>query len=370
MEDCFQIYKKLKGEKCVKTVKNIYILRLTMDNMRFVPGMPLSEKKPDYASLDKKDERIIMMLSVDGRVSTNRIAKAVNLSRDAVKYRIRRLEEKDIIFKPMTVLDISKFGYDSYHVFIKLNNPRIETEARIIRSLIGLPYVRAVLKLNGTYDLEVALISRNVSEFDGFMNDMMALVGNHVQESEVLIITKYFRSSDLPHVVDDVEHMKTKAADGHGLDDGDMRILKVIRDNARLPLMDISRSVKMSADSVKYRMRRMEGSVISGYQTPVNHEALGYNVHAVMMNIVGFDQEKERQLGTFFDRSPNIIFAVKTIGKYNLLIYTCTRRERDLYSTIAGLRGLMPEKIRSYESMQIFSKHKYIYAPDCLFEKK
>jgi DNA-binding Lrp family transcriptional regulator len=229
--------------------------------------------------------------------------------------------------------------------------------------------VRAILKLNGTYDLEIALIARNVSEFDRMMTEIMGMIGDYTQESEILIITKYFRSSDLPHIVDDMEHSKKKITDHMEPDDNDMKILETMRSDARMALIDISKKTGMSADTVKYRLRRMEGDVIAGYQTPVNHEALGYDVHVVMMNVVGLDGEKERQLQTFFNRSSNILFAVKTIGKYNLLIYTCTKREQDLYSTMTGLRGLMPEKIRSYEYLQAFSKHKYIYAPDCMFRK-
>ncbi len=62
----------------------------------------------------------------------------------------------------------------------------------------------------------------------------------------------------------------------------------------------------------------------------------------------------------------NILFSVKTIGKFNLLAYISTPNPADVHQTILGLRHLFPEKIKNYEVLIAYEEHKYTYFPEAL----
>jgi Lrp/AsnC family transcriptional regulator, leucine-responsive regulatory protein len=64
--------------------------------------------------------------------------------------------------------------------------------------------------------------------------------------------------------------------EGSGLDATDMRILRILIDDARTSVAEIARAVGMSAPSVSERMRRLEeNGTIEGYAVTINPAALG-----------------------------------------------------------------------------------------------
>jgi Lrp/AsnC family transcriptional regulator, leucine-responsive regulatory protein len=70
--------------------------------------------------------------------------------------------------------------------------------------------------------------------------------------------------------------MNVMTFEGNGLDPTDMRILRILLDDARTSVAEIARVVGMSAPSVSERMKRMEeNGTIGGYSVTVNPAALG-----------------------------------------------------------------------------------------------
>ena len=61
------------------------------------------------------------------------------------------------------------------------------------------------------------------------------------------------------------------------IDASNWLILAELQKNARTPLSDIAKKVKMSSPSVKDRIQKMEDAgIIKGYQTQLNMTAIGY----------------------------------------------------------------------------------------------
>jgi Lrp/AsnC family leucine-responsive transcriptional regulator len=68
-----------------------------------------------------------------------------------------------------------------------------------------------------------------------------------------------------------------------GLDATDLRILRVMQDDARISWRELGEIVHLSPTSVADRVRRMErDGVIEGYRVRVDPEALGRTVRAVV----------------------------------------------------------------------------------------
>ena len=68
--------------------------------------------------------------------------------------------------------------------------------------------------------------------------------------------------------------MKQLAFEGNGLDAVDMRILRILLDDARTSVAEIARAVGMSAPSVSERMKRLEeNGTVEGYAVKINPAA-------------------------------------------------------------------------------------------------
>jgi Lrp/AsnC family leucine-responsive transcriptional regulator len=76
--------------------------------------------------MDLYDKKILRLLIENCRYSPTDIAKTVNLSKDSVKNRIKRLEEKEIITNYSLMVDPRVLGYSIYHILLKLESLKDE----------------------------------------------------------------------------------------------------------------------------------------------------------------------------------------------------------------------------------------------------
>jgi len=322
--------------------------------------------------LDVKDRKILSILSENVRIPLTQLSKKVGLSRDAVDYRIKNYEKEGVIQGYRVVVDIGAFSYINCHLFIRLNNPDRHVEARIIERITKHPYIRAVIKFSGRFDFEIALVTKSLLELDEHINRMAEDFEGTIQESEILTIVKPFFASVMPtsfyHGWDSGNRNDKKLNGKIKFDEKDIQILKILSENAKKPLYEISSDVKMSADAVSYRIKNLMGSgIIRQFVPVINYASLDYNLYALLVNINNLDDKKEKLLKDFLSNNKNILWAVKTLGKYNVLIYVLVKDTEELQDTLLSLRNLFPKQINNYETLIAYEEYKYVYFPAGLF---
>jgi len=118
------------------------------------------------AILDKKDMRIVELVTEDGRLPLKQIASKVQLSREAVSYRIKRLEGKNILRNCVAKIDMTKFYQSSYYILFRFRNTSRELQKERIKFLVESPYVMwvgALIDVN-----KITITSNNLLMFKIF----------------------------------------------------------------------------------------------------------------------------------------------------------------------------------------------------------
>ncbi len=326
-------------------------------------------KNGEKVKIDIKDKKILSLLADNSRLALTQIAKKVGLSRDGVSYRINGYESHSLIRGYRTMINLSKFGYSNYHLFIKLNNPLKENEKKIVSRLIKIPNIRAILKFSGNYDLEVALIARDLIDLDGLITQITNICTGFIQEYEILAIVKNFTSRVFPKSFLEEKNSEVKHKDNESVSDKkDIQILKILGESANKSLSEIGTSLSLSADAVTYRIKNMLASnVIIKFLPVINYSAIDYNMHAVMLNLNPLNEANEKKLQEFLEVNKNTLWAVKCIGRFNILIYFLTKNTSEIQDTLIELRSLFPKQINLYESLTAYEEYKYVYFPKELF---
>ena len=99
--------------------------------------------KQKQLKIDKKDKKILVLLSEDSRMPVSEIAKKVQLSKDTVSYRIKRMVKEVIDGKladgqldecPLTLKDIAAIGDAFSRVLTAFYHGRIEYPEETPRS--------------------------------------------------------------------------------------------------------------------------------------------------------------------------------------------------------------------------------------------
>ena len=115
-------------------------------------------------NLDKKDWKILELLTQDSRTSHSQIAKKVQLSKNAVTYRIIRLQKLGIITGFFTIINHSLFGTTFYEVLLKINATETE-KIELINYLKTNNSVMIFDQLSGEWDFVLELGCKNEQNF-------------------------------------------------------------------------------------------------------------------------------------------------------------------------------------------------------------
>ncbi len=340
--------------------------------MDVLSGIGISGEKIVNVKLDLKDKKLLYLIGDNARTPLTKIAKKVGLSRDSVKYRINNYYKNKLIMGSRTIIDIEKLGYESYHLFLRLRNPNIEIEKKIIKEISQIPNIRSILKFYGCYDMEIALVVRDKHELDNLISNITEIIGDNLWYYEIFEIVKNYRSGQFPlSFSKDLEIKKeiryNKKINEIKIDKKDLELIKLIKEDATLSLIEISSKIKLSPDAVSYRLKNLEVDVIKSYNYIINYKAIGYDVHALLLNINALNTIDEKNISNFFNTNENILWACKIIGKFNLIAYVCVKNTEELHNTISKIRNMFSDKINDYQTLSAHSQYKYTYAPEILF---
>ena len=126
------------------------------------------------------------------------------------------------------------------------------------------------------------------------------------------------------------------------LNDLDLKILRRLTNNARVPLRDVAEGENSSRSSVNQRLQRMiESGVITSLKYHVNPKKLGYNT----CTFVGVRLERGslyKEVAARLEEIPEITACHYTTGPYTLLIKLYAVDNNDLMRILNGTIQEMP----------------------------
>lgn len=122
--------------------------------------------------LDDIDLMILRLLSQNCRVSNYEVGEKVELSPDAVAYRIKNLVKKGIIKKFTVMLNYSLLNYDWYTFAIRLRMLDQKNEAKFKAFVNNHPLIRRAMKTLGQWDLLLYVVAPSPKEFHSLVKEI------------------------------------------------------------------------------------------------------------------------------------------------------------------------------------------------------
>jgi Lrp/AsnC family transcriptional regulator for asnA, asnC and gidA len=127
------------------------------------------------------------------------------------------------------------------------------------------------------------------------------------------------------------------------LDDTDFSILKLLRENARMSYLEMSRRTGIADATIQHRLKRMRKKGLIKFTVIVSPEASGYQVMAVML--VQTDTEKHDEAKMALAAIPEVTEVYGMLGEHDLLIKIWAKNLEELNRTIN-------DKIRSIDGIE------------------
>lgn len=106
------------------------------------------------------------------------------------------------------------------------------------------------------------------------------------------------------------------------IDKSDRAIMKLLIEDARMPMVTIARETGLSHDAIKYRIERLKkNGVIKQFTTVLDPEKLGLHVLGdVALSLWNLDEKKFAEFDTFVKRHPYIVSVWTFSGRWDYFI--------------------------------------------------
>lgn len=317
--------------------------------------------------LDLKDRKILFELDTNSRQSYQEIANKVRLSKDSVFYRIKGLEKEGIIERYQTLIDVGKLGYISFRIFYKLQNTTSEKEEEILQFLKDQNIVVWMVSIEGYWNINTWILCKEISELEAFWKDFTSRYSNYIADKQLSIftdITYFSRAYFLPDKKNEIAIKFVTTPKKSEIDETDIKILHILNMDARIPTLEISKRIKLSAKQISFRIKNLEKrEIIVGYRTMFDLRKLGYLYYRLHIKTKNLTKEKEKTFRQFSFDHPNIIYDHYSICGPDLEIDIQIESVDQLREIISKIKDKFSDIIQEYDVLQYLKEYKYVYMP-------
>jgi Lrp/AsnC family leucine-responsive transcriptional regulator len=318
------------------------------------------------------DKKILSMLEYNPRVTFKEIAKACHLSKDTIKYRINRLEKEKIITQYTCYIDYKKLGNQSYKLYLKLNGTTEQRE-KLKEYLRKQKNVFAIFDSSGNWNFAVALFAKTHQDFNAIENSLLEQFGDIITDRKfcTMIDAQLFQKNLLgldKRDVKEEEYLFWGEIENKKLDDIDKKLIKILHENSKTSLVDISEKIKLSIDAVKNRIQKLkENKIVNIYRTGINYEKLGFDSYKLLFYPKIYSEKIEKELIDFFRNNKNCIDIIRTIGPWKLEVEFLFKKTTEMDKLLDELYNNFKDNILDID-LSIFRNEEILACNELLLE--
>ena len=312
--------------------------------------------------IDNVDMKILAELDMNSKIPTTTLAKKIRISREVIKYRLKRLVDLGIIKSFTTMINPAKFEFIIYKIYLKLQNLSTEKEKELINYLKKDKKVFWLAKTDGTFDLIAGLYVKNAIEFDTFISKFIGEFGKQLSSKHIsnTVYSIPFRKKYLSTKEGKEEEIVWGGTpEKEEIDNLMIKILKLIAENSRMSIAEICETLKTTPKTVLSKIKYLEKrKVILGYRTILNLEKINKSNFKAIIYFQNISPEKEKKFREFCKSNPNIIYYIKTIGEWDVELDIEIKEHKEFNNLIKEIRFNFGNLIKRIDSIYISEEPK------------
>ncbi len=292
--------------------------------------------------LDRKDARLLFTMDFHSRMSLSQLGRQLGMSKQTIKYRLEKLEKRNIIQGYYADINASKLGMSIYLVYLEFSKISPEQEIKFSEHLSQQEAVGVNASIQGRWNYCFGIWASSITHFKQTYETIMESYEQFVKSKTIMIETDfyYFKPKPLLEEKNEEEIIMTGSIQTHKLDMIDSKILQALAKNARISLINIAQVVDLTASAVKTRIRHLERQkIILGYRVMINYALLGFLHYRVFLHLENSTKKQIAQLITYLKTKKEVISITKTIGYCDLEFRAVVRDIQEFFSLITALRN-------------------------------
>lgn len=319
--------------------------------------------------LDKKDFKILSELDVNARQSNNQIGKKAGLSKEVVKYRIDNLIKNKIILRFYTITNYFKLGIYKFKLYLRLTNANKEKINEIAKYFCNNPHTEWVSVLTGRWDIIIGFLVHNVNEFDDEVQIVLNKFPEFIQEKAVtttLYLAHHKREFLSPNKEVNKIIYHTSKDKQENIDNTDEEIIRLITNNARMPVIDLANKLKITPRIVQYRLRDLEKrKIILAYKAHLDPKAMGRLFCKAIIYLANTPKEKLEDFINYASNLPGAVWPQRVMGAWDFELDFELENYDQFQDIILNLKEKFPEIIKNHEFCIMSKEFKLDFYPNC-----
>ncbi len=316
--------------------------------------------------LDAKDRKILAELDKNARQSNNQIGKKARLSKEVVKYRIDRMLEAGVIIRFHTITNYFKLGISKFKLYLRFTNANKEKINEISEFFNKHRRTEWVVTCTGRWDIIVGFLEKNVNDFDEDIQEILNKYAKYIQEKAVTI-TLYL----VHHERGFLENKPSEAIyhtskdKKEEIDKIDLEIIRILTNNARMPVTEIAERLKTTPRIIQYRIKELEKKeVILAYKVHLNPKNMGRIFCKAILYFTNVNQEKLNNFIMYASSISDVVWPQKVMGGWDFEV-DCEVTDYDRFQKIIlDLKEKFPDMINHYEFCIVSEEFKLDFFPD------
>lgn len=311
-----------------------------------------------------KDILILKQLLLDGRKSSSSISKEIDLGREIVNYRIKRLIKENLIVKFVPKINEKAINYQEYIILLKLNLEDELSKDQFIKQTIGNKYLVWTTKSEGGWDLVVRLYAQSIDEFKEKLQEILDLFSNVLANYYTIISSDEIKEEEKENVsknlFDEItvsptkDFQKIKESAPILLDTKDKEILKILESDGRIQYKEIAEELEISSDTVKYRIDKMVSQgAIENFIPIINFNKLGLIHYAGILTFDFLNHQEEEEVNRKIKENPFVITAIKSLSKSEYFLTLLFEKEYQIEAFKEEIKNHFGSKVKTLECFSI-----------------
>lgn len=318
------------------------------------------------SKLDLNDWKILNQLDLDCRQSDAEIGKKVRLSKQVVNYRIKKLMNEGIITSFFPQIDIAKFGYNANKVYLQFRGVTKAREEEMLSHLVKQPNVVWIISCSGKWDLIFGIVSKDVEQFSGILGDFMNKYSQYISSRDITIFNKatiHHRKWLLNQKHEPIYWTIGGKVEENKVDKKDIQIIKILNENARIPIINLAEKVKISSSLAIQRIKKLQKKkIIEAFRISLNREKLGINYCKSFIYYQNKTVEKENKLLNYCYFLPNIVGVSQSIGPWDLELEFEVKNYNEFHKIMKEMKNEFP-LIKSFDTIYIEKEYGGSFLP-------
>jgi DNA-binding Lrp family transcriptional regulator len=316
-------------------------------------------------NLNIKDRKILYELDLDSRQSNKQIAKKVGLSEQVTGNRIKRLLDKGIIEYFFVRTNPSLLGYYHVKIYLRFHNITKKKEEEMLSKLTEKKGMFWLASLRGKYDLVASIPIKNLSDFSKNYEDIFGPYAHYIIDRNVVVLEKgsiQTRSYLLPNKKPQ-EIIYSKGSEKPiELDKTDFKLLQTLNKCGRANIIDIAQKIRVSGDTVRYRLSALKKKgIITGFGPKLNLAKIGNKFYMIFLRMQNMNKQKYAKLETFAKSNGHVIYFVKCFGDHDHELEVEIKNDEELDRFLKSLREHFVTEIKDYEIFEVTREHRMTF---------